>query len=245
MILKRIWGRLTRMRYPVDPFGTHSEFLLASINYVSRRRRVGQRIVFFEVGTGGMSSKIFREQLGEIPDCSLRSFEDNEQWIETYQKQYPPHEFHKLIHIQEGNSWVDQLNLELASLAPTDIVLAFIDSSPWQSRIDAVRLLKNRCTIFLVHDIDYLARSSNLGYEIAPILCLPTSRFHYGNLRKENLGSRDYSEVCPHWIEAFPELPGYFTGPPTLIGSMKDSLDDLDLPLNTIAFRSPPRESLR
>lgn len=98
-------------------------------------------------------------------------------------------------------------------------VLAFIDSNPWSSRLTALNEVKNRADIFLIHDVDYFPHNKIFGTEFSGIKFGKSGLIRYGKLHKNNLGSRNYDDIAKFWIEAFPEFPGYFTGPPTFIGS--------------------------
>ena len=97
--------------------------------------------------------------------------------------------------------------------------MSFIDSEPWESRTEALELLKLNSKIVVVHDVDYFPRNNLWGLEIDPIKNKPINKYFYGKLKSENLGLRNYDSIFEYWVEIFPIYPGYFTGPPMLIGS--------------------------
>ena len=83
----------------------------------------------------------------------------------------------------------------------------------------ALNKFKDKAKIIIVHDVNWYPEHNLWGKEFSPILYKPMNKLRYGNLKRENLGFRDYSDVFKFWFEYFPYEPGYFTGPPTLIGS--------------------------
>jgi hypothetical protein len=152
----------------------------------------------------------------------LLSFENDPNWLQAYEKDYARNERHSLVFV-ENNTWTATIKNSLIDVAQNARVFSFIDSSPWESRIEALNILKHISDLFLIHDVDYFPHNGLIGQEITPIKYAPANPFFYGKLKSKNLGLRDYDEIAQYWIEAFPRVPGYFTGPPTLIAS--DTLD--------------------
>ena len=83
----------------------------------------------------------------------------------------------------------------------------------------ALNKFKDDAKVIMVHDVNWYPEHNLWGNEVSPIIYKPMNKLRYGNLKKKNLGFRDYSDVFKFWFEYFPYEPGYFTGPPTLIGS--------------------------
>ncbi len=218
----------------MDPFGTHAPFLRASLNFLDEMIDKNQELVMFEVGTGGLSSEIFQEALCKIPNSRLVSFENDSRWSEIYRSNYAYRNSWQLLEVAENSLWERILKREIEKLRSSDLVLSFIDSSPWESRAKAVQLLRQSSTLVVIHDVDYFPRSGVFGKEINPIQNSPKNFFRYGELRPEALGERNYDDIFEFWSEIFPEAPGYFTGPPTLIGSNTLDVRRISLPKNAI-----------
>lgn len=182
-IKKRVRQLLPQLKYSVDPMSTHKNFLSAAIAFVSKSNP-NQRIVFFEIGTGGESSRIMRQALDEINNSRLVSFENNPQWIEKYRKEYAFHKRHSIVEVNGGTNWNHSIESEVSKLEEGDILLAFIDSAPWESRVTAIETLKNTAQIAILHDCDYFPHNGILGHEISPILFKPRNLFRYGKMKK-------------------------------------------------------------
>lgn len=217
----------------MDPNGTHRDFLVASIEFLISRNLDSRQIVMFEVGTGGTSSQVMQSYLERFRQMRLISFENDLKWLQTYKQDYPQSDRHSLVFV-EGDSWTSTIKKYLDEVPEDSKILTFIDSSPWESRIHALNLLKARSDLFLIHDVDYFPHNGLMGREIEPIRYAPANPFFYGRLKSKNLGMRDYDKVVRHWVEAFPRIPGYFTGPPTLIGSENIDVNILEFPKGCI-----------
>jgi hypothetical protein len=229
---------LQKRRFTADPYGTHAPFLKASIDYLVRTRKPEQRIVMFEVGTGGLSSKIFQSVISTTQNSLLVSIENDESWIATYKRKYPVHDNWNMICESKSSLWNSILAAEVKKLSSDDIVLSFIDSSPWESRFEALQTLKERSNLIVFHDVDYFPSNGYFGRELSPIRNQPRSFFRYGNLKRANLGLRNYDDVFSSWVEVFPLKPGWFTGPPTLIGSNSQDVSEILIPRKSIIFMS-------
>lgn len=217
-----------------NPYGTHSVFLESTLSFL-REKGIKQKVLF-EIGTGGKSSEIFQNFLNKNPDYKLISFEHDFSWVEKYRQSFPEGDNFRIVHVPTVEDWNQSIAFELSKVGPNNIALAFIDSSPWESRSTALSLLKDEAQIVLVHDVDYFPHHDLFGVENSPILKRPRNAFWYGRLLKENLGSRNYDDIFKVWIEVFPSKPAWFTGPPTLIGSNQLNVEDVSLPRNSIFF---------
>jgi hypothetical protein len=228
-----IRSKLPKIYFSVDPNSTHGDFLLASLSYLANTSKIDTQIALFEIGTGGTSSKIMRSFLEENSNTKLYSFENSNQWMNVYKKKYSNHERHKIYFIQDNN-WELAIQEVLDKLPIGTKILAFIDSSPWESRITAFNTLGDVADLFLIHDADYFPHNQIIGEEIEPIKYAPRNTFYYGTLKLENLGSRNYDIFAKYWVEVFPMTPGYFTGPPTLIASNHLDVAEIHLPEKSI-----------
>jgi hypothetical protein len=229
-IKRRIWPQV---RFRVDPNSTHHDFLVASIDFIISRNPENSQIVMIEVGTGGTSSRVMQSYLDRFSQIRLISFENDLKWLLTYEQDYPRSDRHSLAFV-EDNSWTSTIEKYLTDVPESSKILAFIDSSPWESRIQALKVLRARSDLFLIHDVDYFPHNGLMGREIEPIKYAPANPFFYGKLKSKNLGLRDYDKVAKYWVEAFPRIPGYFTGPPTLIASEKLDVREVEFPKGVI-----------
>lgn len=218
----------------IDPNSTHRHFLEASVTHLTGITPPKSKIVLFEIGTGGESSRIMYEAMAANSNVYLVSFENDPKWLEIYKNMYLPHERHKFVSVSDDAHWTHIIKSELDLLEGDSILLSFIDSAPWESRSSAVRILNQRSSLVLIHDVDYFPHNQIFGSEVEEIKRKPLRLFRYGKLKSKFLGKRLYDDVFVSWVEVFPEVPGYFTGPPTLIGSNSLSVHQIILPLSTI-----------
>lgn len=225
-IKRKIWPRV---KFKVDPNSTHHDFLVASIEFLISKTPNDVEIVLIEVGTGGASSRVMRSYIERFNQIRLISFENDQKWLQTYKQNYATNERHTLI-LVENNSWTSAIENALTAVARNARILAFIDSSPWESRIETLNVLKSKADLFLVHDVDYFPHNNLFGREITPIEYAPANPFFYGKLKSKNLGLRNYDDLSQYWVEVFPRIPGYFTGPPTLIASATLDVRHVQLP---------------
>jgi hypothetical protein len=228
---------LNRFLYLVDPNSTHETFLKLSILHLTEKADFDQKINLLEFGTGGKSSQIMTEFMDNDERIKLFSFENNLNWFNKHRKLYPSNERHDLIYV-EKEDWVETALKVLKNIPKGQLIFTFIDSSPWSSRSSLVGLMRQRSDVFLIHDVDYFPHNKVFGAELNPIQFKKTGLVRYGKLDKALLGERNYDDLAKFWVEAFPDVPGYYTGPPTLIAS--DTLDvrSLAYPSNTIRFNS-------
>ena len=228
---------LNRFLYRVDPNGTHEIFLTLSIKHLIEKADLNQTINLLEFGTGGKSSKIMREFMESDERIKLFSFENNINWLNKHKKFYPYNKNHELIYVK-NEDWVETSLKVLGNIMKSQLVFAFIDSAPWSSRSSLVRLIRQRSDIFLIHDVDYFPHNKIFGTELSPIQFRKTGLFRYGKLDLSLLGERNYDDSAKFWVEAFPDEPGYYTGPPTLIASDTFDVRFLTFPINTIRIDS-------
>lgn len=232
-IKRFIRSKLPPLYFKVDPNSTHRDFLEATILFALRKLQPSEKLIMLEIGTGGSSSEIMRKLLESNERTELYSFENDKTWYETYQKNYEKHRRHTKIFVENEN-WKLSINQVLNSLESDCIVLAFIDSSPWSSRIEAMNSVESIAYIFLIHDVDYFPHNNYFGTENSPIKFSPRNPFIYGKLKTSNLGFRNYDDIAKSWLEIFPQIPGYFTGPPTLVASNIINVLEIEFPRGSI-----------
>lgn len=217
IILKALGYEIGPKLYEVSPYGTHANFLSASLEFV---KNVSTEDYFLiEIGTGGESSRILRNHIQNDPKAKLISMESDPEWIVKYQREYSDHERHEIIEVSKNSSWLSELEKLVTRIGHDRIELAFIDSAPWESRTISALILRDISKLLLIHDVDYFPRTKTWGRELDPIKFKKDNKRKYGSLTREKIGRRNYDDMFKYWIECFPEIPGYFTGPPTLIGS--------------------------
>jgi hypothetical protein len=228
------------MKYSVDPMSTHSEFLEAAITFVLTQVSGEGKLFLLEIGTGGKSSEIMRRVIEENVNVELISFENDLNWIDAYRNKFPPHKRHEICQVGEIEDWDRQISMKLKSVPAQSFIVSFIDSAPWESRVISLNLLKEVSQLVLIHDVDYFPHNKFFGHESEPILFKPMNRLNYGKLKSKYLGSRTYGDEFKNWVEVFPKKPGYFTGPPTLVGSNMVPISNIDFGKNCIIQNKSP-----
>ena len=229
-ILNSIKPKTPLFGFKVDPNSTHREFLEASIVHLLNTTPSNSKIVLYEIGTGGESSRIMYKYMSEHKNVYLVSFENNAKWFDIYRDMYPEHERHTIKNVEQDSKWPQTIENELSVLSENSVLLSFIDSAPWESRTSAFKILGGRSALTLIHDVDYFPHNKVFGYEEVGITKNPFGILRYGKLKSKFLGKRSYDDVFTSWVEVFPTVPGYFTGPPTLIGSNSLTVHEIRLP---------------
>lgn len=237
----RRWKRLVESFFShqarvrkVNSFATHAPFLEAALRWSRRKMSRDQSMVIFEVGTGGESSRIFTREIVSNIRAELRGFENSQVWIDDYITKHGQHPRRLLIEIKSEDDWRRQVLENVNALSDSDFLVAFIDSSPWKSRADSLDVLKSRADIVLVHDVDYFPSNAIFGEEVEPISVPEDPSVNPTRLEPAKLGRREYSDVFHWWLELFPLEAGYFTGPPTLVGSNRHTLEGFKIPRGSI-----------
>ena len=233
-ILNSIKSKTPLFGFRIDPNSTHREFLEASIVHLISTTPSSSKIVLYEIGTGGESSRIMYKYMSEHKNVYLVSFENNQEWLDIYRNMYSEHERHKIIKVKQDSKWSHTIENELNFLSESSALLSFIDSAPWESRNSALQILSFRSRLTLIHDVDYFPHNGIFGREEVGISKNPFGVFRYGKLKAKHLGKRTYDDIFTSWIEFFPIIPGYFTGPPTLIGSNSMSVHKIKVPQKAI-----------
>tara|TARA_B110000003_G_scaffold175943_1_gene175421 strand:+ start:79 stop:822 length:744 start_codon:yes stop_codon:yes gene_type:complete len=196
---------------PDSGMGSHKKYLKFILSKLPK-----ENLTIIEVGSGNHSSKLFSKQAQSFLGRFI-SFENNYEWHLKVKNKFKNTKNTKFLFLEKLNK--KNIKFELDNLNIEEVSLSFIDSEPWESRTEALELLKLNSKIVVVHDVDYFPRNNLWGLEIDPIKNKPINKYFYGKLKSENLGLRNYDSIFEYWVEIFPIYPGYFTGPPMLIGS--------------------------
>jgi hypothetical protein len=161
-----------------------------------------------ELGSGEGSTELLHI-LCEQQQRTLLTLDNDAKWLARYEARFRT-ERHEFGLVED---WYEALHSEPVSGANWGVV--FIDSSPWESRTLALRLLKDRATFVVIHDVDYYPRWGMFGTERSPIR------------GAHDRGDRDYGDVFTSWREFLPLEPWPYpgTGPPTLLGSNRVRCD--------------------
>lgn len=222
------------IKYSIDPMSTHSVFLESTLKFALNEINRNQKLILFEIGTGGKSSEIMRRITDDNSNVELISFENDINWIQMYRENYSVHPRHELCQINDLQDWETKISIKLQSIPKESYLVSFIDSAPWESRVITLNLLKDISQIVLIHDVDYFPHNKIFGVEKVAIKYKPKNRLHYGKLNSKYLGVRTYDKEFQSWVEVFPKKPGYFTGPPTLIGSNRIQILGINFDKNAI-----------
>ena len=232
IILRALGYEIGSKLYEVSPYGTHASFLSTCLEFV--RNTSVDNYFLIEIGTGGESSRILRNHIRNNPKANLISMESDQEWIAKYQIEYLDHERHEIIEVSKNSSWLSELEKLVTRIGRDKIELAFIDSAPWESRTISALILRDVSKLLLIHDVDYFPGNRTWGKELEPIQFKRESKKKYGFLTKEKIGKRNYDDMFKSWVECFPVIPGYFTGPPTLIGSNFIEVKDIKFSTDSI-----------
>lgn len=200
-----------KIRWHEDPNATHRDYLV----WVLRALKEKGPITTLEIGCGLFSTLTIGRELDNQSD-KFYSFENNLQWFDKVQAAIV--ESNLECKLRSVDSYKEALVDFLPQLeGPID--LAFIDSSPWESRVEALELLRFAARVVVIHDVDYFPHNGIFGLEEKPIKhpLLHLNLSPYFN--RSRLGRRTYDDIFRYWVEIFPEIPSGPTGPPTLVGS--------------------------
>lgn len=162
-----------------------------------------------ECGCGDGSTR-FLHEVAERRGIRLVSFETHAEWMAR---------FAELASAQHEFRLVDDWRSELKRPEWGERWgLVFVDQEHWVDRIPTIERVAATADYVVVHDSD-ASTNHGIGRSIRP-LNGPHDR-----------GERDYSDVFSSWREFFPPepWPNQLAGPPTLIGSNRFDVDEIDV----------------
>ena len=180
---------------PLTAFNTHRPILEHYIKNTS-----GDII---EVGMGDGSTGFILDLI-KGTNRKLVSLENNEGWYDKMLTIYPPSK----NHIYEFYTEYERDLQNIFDKYPQQFSIAFIDSSPWMSRVNAMNYYRNtkKCNYIMVHDVDYFPKSKIFG--------------KVTNMYLDKEPDLDFSDVSENFRLFYPPKPYPApTGPPTLIFS--------------------------
>jgi len=198
----------------MNPYNTHQQFLKHYIEKIKDQHQYDsdpREITVLELGCGDGSTPLLVDSLRGT-NIRLISVDNDESWI-TRMKMKTNDEGikHDYIHVKDKDKDKDKRdnndegwdNVLRTLSEDRTYSLVFIDSSPWESRVMALKLFKDISDYIIIHDVDYFV-TNNI----------------FGTMKNDEL---DYSDVFKKWRVYYPPKPWpYFTGPPTLVGTMGD-----------------------
>jgi hypothetical protein len=137
-----------------------------------------------EIGSGHGSTGFILDSIKNT-SRKLTTLENNKDWYNEMLLLYPESENHKYHFVENYESQFEIMKNKHYSIV-------FIDSSPWESRISALKTFYNNCDYLIVHDADYFTINNLLNYD-------------------------DYFNSCAMCHPAKPYC--LLDGPPTFVGS--------------------------
>ena len=189
------------LTYKENEYATHQPFLW---HYLKKTKKP-----ILELGAGFGSTPLLHlfSQVNSVP---LTTIDHDWVWLGRFRNYRS--ELHELIYSDvEENGWESYLD----SIPAKEWGVVLIDQGSWQSRKDTARFLKEKADYIVIHDIDFLCKDNEFGKTIKPI---------DSTLLEE--GVFDFSEEFTYSRTFWPRKPWpLFTGPPTLVASMKYEIE--------------------
>jgi hypothetical protein len=201
--------------------GNHVPHLKKILNFLEKDLKIICEYGSGLYSTSTIANKIYDLEQQNERSIKLISVESSMDWYNLVKKKLP--DIKNLEYIYNGGDkishWQNTTNKIKSILNENKPDLLFLDSSPWDSRTLALNEFQHKAKIIIVHDSCAHPYLGLWGTTESPIKYAPKNIFVYGELKRENLGKRNYSDKFKYWVEIFPKKPGHWTGPPTLIGS--------------------------
>lgn len=196
---------MKKARFTWDPFSTHQPVL-----YEALLRTEGNVVEF---GCGDGSTRMLHE-LCERQGKHLWTFDTDWKWLGKYTDYATKN--HEIIFVDNWDTFLREGGGR-RSWMYCDV--AFIDQGPFEARAVTVQLLKETARFLVVHDCDYFPGTGLFGFNLDPINGI------------EHPGHRTYEDVFQYWKEFFPLEPWPHppTGPPILVASNYESVDDWEV----------------
>jgi hypothetical protein len=168
-----------------DPFVTHQKFLEF---YISKT--TGD---ILEFGSGYGSTKFIRDLIKNT-DRKLVTYENDKEWINSMIEKIPPNDNHQYVYVKD---WDETIK----SIPKFNWSIVFIDQSPWDARVTAMKHFKNHVEYIIIHDVDYFSTNNIFGKTL-------------------NDRTLNFDDVSDNWKVYYPKHPwACETGPPTLVFS--------------------------
>lgn len=164
----------------MNPYYTHQKYLTEELNRLDYSKPVN----VLEFGTGEGSASVLYSFIKQYPNLRIESYESDPNWFRKIADKY--HSGNYTFHHIE--SWDDFFS---KAIFDKNYDLVFVDSSPWDARIEAIEHVKFRSKVIILHDYDWF----NKGV-IEDIYSTGEGSFYdkrYGNLFR----FQGYFEIFP------------------------------------------------
>jgi hypothetical protein len=120
---------------------THRPFLKEQLD------KLKDNAVVLELGVGDGSSSLMKEYCESSDKHKVLAFDTDRNWYNSMKKEYAVENY--------GFNFLNSWNDILEYLPYDSYDLVFVDQAPWEARIDCINLLKDKTSVFVVHDYDY------------------------------------------------------------------------------------------
>ena len=128
----------------MSQYYTHQEYLKEELNKLPQNAHV------LELGVGDGSSSIMSDFCLNNPSCKVQAFEGSSKWLRETEEKYCLSSNYSLTFL---SSW-DLLESHL-DIQNKIYDLVFVDQSPWEARINSIKLLSSCTKVFILHDYDW------------------------------------------------------------------------------------------
>jgi hypothetical protein len=162
----------------MNPYYSHQQYLTEELGKLSGRPLI------LEFGVGDGSSSVLRSFAIQKPEFRIRSYESDGNWFNKMKVKYPAANYC----FNYVASW-DKLFQETVFNEVYDLV--FVDSSPWDARIQAIDAVRKTAKVIILHDYDWF----NKGV-IEDIYSTKKGSFYYTKYGKE-FKFEGYHEIYP------------------------------------------------
>ncbi len=125
-------------------YDSHKKYLTEELEKLDYSKPVH----VLEFGTGDGSASILHSFAKHNPNLRIDSYEDDFNWFRETSGRYLADNYH----FHQVESW-DKLFSETIFNESYDLV--FVDSSPWDARIQAIEAVKETAKVIILHDYDW------------------------------------------------------------------------------------------
>jgi hypothetical protein len=128
----------------MSSFYTHQKYLKEELEKLPENSRI------LELGVGDGSSSLMSEYCLSNSSCRVQAFETISGWAQNTKDKYCLSSNYTLTPLP---SW----DLLESHLSAEDVTydLVFVDQTPWDARINSIKLLSSRTKVFILHDYDW------------------------------------------------------------------------------------------
>jgi hypothetical protein len=126
----------------MDAYCTHQQYTKRELD------KLKAKSIVLELGVGNGSSPLMYEFCKNNPNSIVYAFETDSDWYDKMFQMYGNLPNYVFNLIPDWNELSDYLETKSYNLV-------FVDQSPWEARIQAIDLLKDKTKIFILHDYDY------------------------------------------------------------------------------------------